>query len=287
MKTRWESCRGPGPHRLQLARGGSSYARRRRFRCGARRITNSSVPGALKGSCQMTEAARLTTAEVHTLAARLAQRSPLPPDRPRAHPAARRPLGLAPVPGDEPENDDDRRYEEAQAIAASALECLGDKGQNPATVADIFELGVAMALDISFQGFDDTRKLVGAAEAQHRGRGPGPQGSADRDAGPAGRASRRRQRAPGRRGARLDHQAVGLPPKAHTARIGRSWAPSRPRRLCRGLRDKTALWPASSVKTQSAGGRFAQIALIPHWMVVAVRDLFSNEDMRLHLPLSV
>jgi hypothetical protein len=115
----------------------------------------------------MTEAARLTTAEVHTLAARLAQRSPLPPDRPRAHPAARRPLGLAPVPGDEPENDDDRRYEEAQAIAASALECLGDKGQNPATVADIFELGVAMALDISFQGFDDTRKLVGAAEAQH------------------------------------------------------------------------------------------------------------------------
>jgi hypothetical protein len=34
-------------------------------------------------------------------------------------------------------------------------------------------------------------------------------------------------------------------------------------------------------------GRKAQIVAIRRRMVVTVRDLFSNEDMRLHLPLSV
>lgn len=87
----------------------------------------------------------------------------------RPLPDGRRPLFIAPI---EAEDDDspprDRRNEAtAQAAVAESVERLGEAANNPARVKDIFELGIAMTLELSFDDRDFTYELVRKLKAEH------------------------------------------------------------------------------------------------------------------------
>jgi hypothetical protein len=95
-------------------------------------------------------------------------------DRP-ARSAARRPLGLAPVPEGDPErygSDADDAYlgpkATAERIVAGSLANLSaEQRAAPATMADLFEYGISMALETGFEEREFVREKVRELKAEH------------------------------------------------------------------------------------------------------------------------
>lgn len=79
-------------------------------------------------------------------------------------PAANR-NARAPLLDDDPPSG--RHEADARAIVAQSIDRLGDQANTAATIKDLFEIAVSLAIETGLDGTAETRALVGKLEAKH------------------------------------------------------------------------------------------------------------------------